>query len=193
MSNEDPKNKLKTYSFARIEEFKGERRVGLDACILIGIIVSPYYYEFIKGELPIESFLFIHQICLQETLDVLCKDFGYNRDDALNQVRQKIKELGIEKVELNEENQNFAEEILKEAVKKSIPLNEPDNVWIVDLIKDKKVNLVISQDGAVEKTCKKILNINARKVPHQDNAPPMNREVIGDFFKSVRKFGRKKK
>lgn len=170
-----------------------ERKVGLNACILVGIIVSPYYYEFIKEKLPIKSFLFVHQICLQEIVDVLCRDFEYNKEEALVQVRQKIQELGIEKVELNEKNSDFAEEVLRKAVERAIPLNEPDNIWLVDLVKDKKINLIISQDKTVIRACREILDVNARKVPHQDNIAAMDKETIENFFKFFHKFGRKKK
>lgn len=69
--------------------FKGARKVGLDSGMLISLVDNAQLFsDYLLKIDEEEGLLFTHEICTEEAVEVLSRDYGWKREDAQKAVQK---------------------------------------------------------------------------------------------------------
>lgn len=142
-------------------------KIAFDTNVLVFILEEPlcksYFDEKIE-KIKNGSYLFIYEYCKKEAINVLVRDYKYDRKDAEEKVNSLIKEYGFNIIKVEDSHINNAEAILY--LCKDMGLHEPDNL-IISGYKENGIDIVYSNDNAFLNCCR-YFGIDARKFPNVD-------------------------
>lgn len=169
--------------------------IGIDANVLVDLVESPAFREEIR-QFVMFNFLSIHtvNIALWEARQVLVSKRKYTPEKAIESLNGILKEFGISKIDANPEYNSEAKRWV-DLTKKNMYLKKIGTFYndcriLINLIKQAKVNLYITEDRDLAKAVKKLrIPVRVKIIGEASN---LNQEKIKDFFKEKNKAYHKK-
>ncbi len=106
--------------------FKGARKVGLDSGMLISLIDNANLFsEYILKIDAEEGLLFTHEICVEEAINVLSKDYGWKKEEAQKAVQKFLQEHNIEVIPRDRTNSELVREMFRKCRTAGIEFHPP--------------------------------------------------------------------
>lgn len=134
--------------------FKGARKVGLDSGMLISLVDNAQLFSeyFLKIDEE-EGLLFTHEICIEESIEVLSRDYGWKEEDAHTAVQKFLKEYNITVIPRDRGNSDTVRWMFVESKKAGIGFHPPDCFIIADFYKN-GINKIYSNNNHFLDACK---------------------------------------
>jgi len=144
-----------------------KRVVGLDTTILVDMVLSPQFCDYVLRSFRDSDLLHTHKICAEmEAVSVLVNKYGFTPKKAKTEIKSLVRKLDLKMIGFIKGIPN-PEDVLKLAQAARIKnFNPPDNI-ILSNWKKYGVNVVYSTDGPFIEVAK-LLGFNARLVPPKD-------------------------
>ena len=143
--------------------FEGARKVGLDSGMLISLVDNEQLFsEYILRIDEEKGLLFTHQICVEESIEVLSRDYGYEKEDAERRVEKFLQEHGIEILPRDRINTETVRMMFQRCKAAKIDFHPPDCFIIADFYK-KGINKVYSNNNHFLDACR-IFGMDASKL-----------------------------
>lgn len=134
--------------------FKGARKVGLDSGMLISLVDnSNLFSEYLLKIDEEEGLLFTHEICTEEAVEVLSRDYGWKREDAHAAVQKFLKERNIDILPRDKANSDTVHWMIQECKKAGIDFHPPDSFIIADFYKN-GMNKIYSNNNHFLDACR---------------------------------------
>ena len=134
--------------------FKGTRKVGLDSGMLISLVDNATLFsEYILKIDEEEGLLFTHEICTEEAVEVLSRDYRWKKEDAHKAVQKFLDEHNIEVIPRDRGNSETVRWMFEECKKASIDFHPPDCFIIADFYKN-GINKIYSNNNHFLDACR---------------------------------------
>lgn len=134
--------------------FKGARKVGLDSGMLISLVDnSSLFSDYILKIDEEEGLLFTHEICTQEAVEVLSRDYGWRKEDAHKTVQKFMEEHNIDVISRDKVNSDAVQWMFQECKKAGIDFHPPDCFIIADFYKN-GINKIYSNNNHFLDACR---------------------------------------
>ncbi len=134
--------------------FKGTRKVGLDSGMLISLVDNATLFsEYILKIDEEEGLLFTHEICTEEAVEVLSRDYRWKKEDAHKAVQKFLDEHNIEVIPRDRGNSEKVRWMFEECKKASIDFHPPDCFIIADFYKN-GINKIYSNNNHFLDACR---------------------------------------
>jgi len=171
--------KHKQFIIQRKSKFQGQRKVGIDSCVLIDFIDTPFVtqYQQLKIFGPADLF-FTHPICKSETIAILSDKKRLSSEEAEKQVSEFLINNNISLVELGK-GDSLLVHFRADCKNHNVEIHEPDDFILVDF-KACGINKIYSTNNHFLEAAK-LLGMEADKVPTIENQ--MKRIISKTIFK----------
>ena len=117
--------------------FKGARKVGLDSGMLISLVDNTNLFsEYVLKMDEEEGLLFTHEICTEEAVEVLSRDYGWRKEEAQKAVKKFLDEHNIDVISRDKGNSETVHWMFQECKKARIDFHPPDCFIIADFYKN---------------------------------------------------------
>ena len=147
--------------------FKGARKVGLDSGIIISLVDNAdLFSEYILKIDEEEGLLFTHEICTEEAVEVLSRDYNWSKEQAKKAVDKFLNDHNIEIIPRDRENSDTVIMMFQECKKAKIDFHPPDCFIIADFYKN-GINKVYSNNNHFLDACR-LFGIDTSKLKTQD-------------------------
>lgn len=134
--------------------FKGARRVGVDSGVLISLIDNAQLFSDYLLKIDEEDgLLFTHEICTEEAVEVLSRNYGWKKEDAEIAVKKFLNEHNIEVILRDRGNSDTVRWMFEECKKAGIDFHPPDCVIISDFYKN-NINKIYSNNNHFLDACR---------------------------------------
>ncbi|MBI5073437.1 hypothetical protein HZA99_06490 [Candidatus Woesearchaeota archaeon] len=149
---------IETYS-------KGMRRVGLDSGMLICLVDSKELFSEYALKIDEEDgLLFTHEICVEEAVEVLSRDYKY--ENAKEQIDKFLKERNIFVMKRDRGNSDTVRWMFQKCKEAKIEFHAPDCFIIADFYKN-GMNKVYSNNNHFLDACR-LFGIDTSKLKATD-------------------------
>ncbi len=147
--------------------FKGVRKVGLDSGMLISLVDNAILFsEYILKIDEEEGLLFTHEICIEEAIDVLPRDYKWTEENARKAVQKFLQEHNIEIIPRARTNSETVREMFKKCKAAMIEFHPPDCFIIADFYKN-GINKVYSNNNHFLDACR-LFGMDTSKLKTED-------------------------
>ena len=134
--------------------FKGARKVGLDSGMLISLVDNAQLFsDYLLKIDEEEGLLFTHEICTEEAVEVLSRDYKWKREDAQKAVQKFLEEHSIEVIPRDRGNSETVRWMFEECKKAGIDFHPPDCFIIADFYKN-GINKIYSNNNHFLDACR---------------------------------------
>lgn len=134
--------------------FQGTRKVGLDSGMLISLVNNTNLFsEYILKIDEEKGLLFTHKICTEEAVEVLSRDFGWNKEEANKLVDKFLKDHSIDIIPRDKGNSDIVRWMFGECKKAKIDFHPPDCFIIADFYKN-GINKIYSNNNHFLDACR---------------------------------------
>ncbi len=134
--------------------FKGVRKVGLDSGMLISLVDNAQLFsDYLLKIDEEEGLLFTHEICTEEAVEVLSRDYSWKREDAQKAVHKFLKERNVEIISRDRGNSETVRWMFEECKKAKIDFHPPDCFIIADFYKN-GINKIYSNNNHFLDACR---------------------------------------
>jgi len=134
--------------------FKGARKVGLDSGMLISLIDNANLFsEYILKIDEEDGLLFTHEICTEEAVEVLSRDYKWKKEEAQKAVMKFLEEHNIEIIPRDKGNADTVRWMFDECKKAGIDFHPPDCFIIADFYKN-SINKIYSNNNHFLDACR---------------------------------------
>jgi len=134
--------------------FKGARKVGLDSGMLISLVDNASLFsEYILKIDEEEGLLFTHEICTEEAVEVLSRDYDWDKEEAKKAVDEFLKDHNIDIIPRDRGNSETVHWMIKECKKAKIDFHPPDSFIIADFHKN-GINKIYSNNNHFLEACR---------------------------------------
>jgi len=134
--------------------FKSARKVGLDSGMLISLVDnSNLFSDYILKIDDEDGLLFTHEICTEEAVEVLTRDYRWNREDARKAVQKFMDEHNIDVISRDKLNSDTVRWMFQECKNAGIDFHPPDCFIIADFYKN-GINKIYSNNNHFLDACR---------------------------------------
>lgn len=170
--------------------FEGNRRIGLDANILIYLYRNPTLFSYEESRIFNEKdIMYTHSICLYEFVKRIMND-GIAEETAKKEALNFLESHNINRVKgfITEEDRiKFEEDANNEFTKRKVDFkcHKPDSIIIL-AFKRNGINKVISTDSSFRESAK-LLGMDAEGIPSMDAVISRKLKELFDYKRNKRK------
>lgn len=134
--------------------FEGARKVGLDSGMLISLVDNEQLFsEYILKIDEEKGLLFTHEICVEESIEVLSRDYGHEKEKAKLKVEKFLQDHGIEILPRDRTNTETVKMMFQQCKTAKIDFHPPDCFIIADFYKN-GINKVYSNNNHFLDACR---------------------------------------
>lgn len=163
--------------------FTGTRKVGLDSGMLISLVDNKSLFsDYILKIDEERGLLFSHQICVEEAIEVLSRDYSYSKEKAKKEVDKFLKEHGIEIIPRDRTNSETIRWMFKKCKEAKIGFHPPDCFIIADFYKN-GINKIYSNNNHFLDACR-LFGMDTSKLRTEEKEIE---KQMRDIFKRHRK------
>ena len=132
---------------------KGIRKVGLDSGMLISLVANKTLFsEYLLKIDEEDGLLFTHEICVEEAVEVLFRDYKYEKEKAKQDVQKFLNEHKISIIPKNTLNAETVQGMFRKCKQASIEFHPPDCFIIADFYKS-GINKIYSNNNHFLEAC----------------------------------------
>ncbi len=140
-------------TITRTVYFKGMRKVGLDSGMLISLVVNSILFsEYLLKIDEEDGILFTHAICTEEAVEVLYRDYKYEREKAKQEVQRFLNEHKIYVIPKDKLNGETVHWMFRKCKGAQIEFHPPDCFIIADFYKN-GINKIYSNNNHFLEAC----------------------------------------
>ena len=164
--------------------FKGARKVGLDSGMLISLVDNTVLFsEYLLKIDEEEGLLFTHEICTEEAVEVLTRDYGWKQENAPKAVKKFLEDHNIVIIPRDRGNSDTVRWMFQECKKAKIDFHPPDCFIIADFYKN-GINKIYSNNNHFLDACR-LFGMDTSKLKTEEKE--IERQMREIFTKCKRK------
>ncbi len=140
-------------TITRTVYFKGIRKVGLDSGMLISLVDNKTLFsEYLLKIDEEDGLLFTHAICTEEAVEVLARNYKYDREKGMQEVQKFLSEHQIYVIPRDRLNGETVRWMFRKCKEARIEFHPPDCFIIADFYKN-GINKIYSNNNHFLEAC----------------------------------------
>lgn len=158
--------------------FRGVHKVGLDSGMLISLVDNKdLFSEYILKIDQEDGLLFTHEICVDEAIEVLSRDYQWNKEQASKAVYSFLQEYHIEVLPRDPTNAEMVKSMYRLCKEAKIDFHPPDCFIIADFHKQ-GMNKIYSNNNHFLEACQLFGMDNSKLKTEEKEIEKQLREIF---------------